>query len=278
MVTALLGGVRLCLAAHQDLLPGSALAATIDKYSATHLTLPPSALKVMPPDSLATCKTLVVAGEFCPEVVVHQWCTGRSLLNAYGPTEVTVCATISHPLIHTCRVNIGSPIANTQVFVLDESHNPVPIGIAGELVVDSHGLARGYHNRPDLTAEKFIPNPFSKTPGSRLYRTGDLCRWLPDGNLEFLGRIDHQVKIRGYRIELGEIESSLRAQGQVREAVVVAREDQPGEKRLVAYVVPAAEGGTTVSAAALPRAVPASRSADAPMIPSAFVFLGGVCR
>src|SRR5262249_8375078 len=233
----LLGGAKLCLASREDLLPGSALAATVDRHAATHLTLPPSALKVMPADSLTTRETLVVAGEACPDDLMYQWSASRSMHNAYGPTEVTVCATISEPLDKTCRLTSGRPIENTQVFVLDQSYNPVPIGVVAELFIASHGLARGYLNRPELTAEKFIPNPFSDAPGTRLYKTGDLCRWLADGNLEFLGRLDHQVKIRGYRIELGEIESALRAQGQVREAAVLAREDQPGDKRLVAYLV-----------------------------------------
>ncbi len=197
------------------------------------------------------------------------------LVNGYGPTESTTF-TCCYQIPAKVEEGIGSlpvgyPVGNTQVYVLDNYLEPAPIGVPGELLIGGAGLARGYLNRPDLTAEKFIPNPFSAAPGSRLYRTGDLCRWLPDGNLEFLGRIDHQVKIRGYRIELGEIETALRAHGQVREAVVVAREDRPGEKRLVAYVVPAAEGGTTVSAAALRDQLQAGLPAY--MIPSAFVFL-----
>ncbi len=199
------------------------------------------------------------------------------LINDYGPSENTVVTTflVEVELISSSGTRIwppiGRPLPNVQIYLLDPNRQPAPIGVPGELYIGGAGLARGYLNRPDLTAEKFIPNPFSDAPGSRLYRTGDLCRWLPDGNLEFLGRIDHQVKIRGYRIELGEIESSLRAHNQVREAVVVAREDQPGEKRLVAYVVPAAEGGTTVSAAALREHLRAGLPTY--MIPSAFVFL-----
>ncbi|MCP4628150.1 MAG: AMP-binding protein, partial [bacterium] len=138
-------------------------------------------------------------------------------------------------------VPIGYPISNTEVYILDRHYNPVPVGIPGELHIGGAGLARSYLNRPDFTKEKFIENPFSDKPGSRLYKTGDLCRYLPDGNIEFLGRIDHQVKVRGFRIELGEIESVLSRHGQVKEAVVIAREDQPGNKQLAAYLVPKKE-------------------------------------
>ena len=165
------------------------------------------------------------------------------LINAYGPTETTITATAFEiaPQLgeHTTpqKVPIGRPLANRESYILDRYGNPVPIGVPGELHIGGAGLARGYFNRPDLTAEKFIPNPFSGEPGARLYKTGDRARYLPDGNIEFLGRIDHQVKIRGFRIELGEIEAVLGQHPAVREAVVLAREEAPGEKRLVAYVV-----------------------------------------
>jgi amino acid adenylation domain-containing protein len=168
------------------------------------------------------------------------------LLNVYGPTETTITATAFEfsPRLGENRIfqriPIGRPLANREIYILDKYGNPVPVGVSGELHIGGAGLARGYLNRSELTAEKFIPNPFSHQPGARLYKTGDLARYLPDGNIEFLGRVDHQVKIRGFRIELGEIESALDRHPAVREAVVLAREDKPEEKRLVAYVV--AEG------------------------------------
>jgi amino acid adenylation domain-containing protein len=163
---------------------------------------------------------------------------GAELHNLYGPTEAAVdvtywaCEQVSGRNV----VPIGKPIANTQIYILDRNYEPVPVGVAGELHIAGVGLARGYHRQPELTAEKFVANPFSREPGARLYKTGDLARYLADGSLEFLGRIDHQVKLRGFRIELGEIEAMLRQHASVREVVVVAQEIARGEKRLVAYV------------------------------------------
>jgi aspartate racemase len=162
------------------------------------------------------------------------------IINGYGPTEnttFTCCYTVKDERELTPSVPIGRPIANTRVYVLDSYQHPVPVGMAGELYAGGDGVARGYLHQPQLTAERFLPDPFSGKPDARLYRTGDLARWRPDGNLEFLGRLDSQVKIRGFRIELGEVEAVLRAQTEVREAVVIAREDMPGDKRLVAYLV-----------------------------------------
>ncbi|MBD2293370.1 amino acid adenylation domain-containing protein [Anabaena sphaerica FACHB-251] len=157
--------------------------------------------------------------------------------NMYGPTETTIWSTLYKLDIHKQQVLIGRPIANTQIYVLDDNLQPVPIGVIGELYIGGDGLARGYHNRPDLTDKKFIPNIFSTETKARLYKTGDLVRYLTDGNIEFLGRIDNQVKIRGFRIELGEIEALLSQHPEVKETVVVVREDNPGDKRLVAYIV-----------------------------------------
>jgi amino acid adenylation domain-containing protein len=169
----------------------------------------------------------------------------NELWNLYGPTETTIYSLASKVFAAANSVPIGQPVANTQVYVLNSSLQPAPIGVPGELYIAGEGLARGYLNRPDLTAERFIPNPFSRKPGMRLYRTGDMVRYLPDGNIEFLGRSDHQVKIRGFRIELGEIETVLEQHPAVRQAVILARDATPGDSssvsesgiRLLAYVI-----------------------------------------
>jgi surfactin family lipopeptide synthetase A len=182
-------------------------------------------------------RVVTVAGEACSGDLVARWAPGRRFCNLYGPTEATIWTTIAECTDGRQRPPIGRPIANTQVYLLDSYLRPVPLGVPGELCIGGVGLALGYRNRPDLTAERFMPHPFSDEPGARLYKTGDLARYRPDGLLEFVGRLDHQVKIRGYRIELGEVEACLRQHPAVREAVVVAREDKPGDQRLVAYVV-----------------------------------------
>jgi amino acid adenylation domain-containing protein len=164
---------------------------------------------------------------------------GATLLNVYGPTEVSIDATsfACTPQDKDAIVPIGRPIANKQVYILDDHFQPVPLGVAGELFIGGEGLARGYLNRPDLSAEKFIPNPFGHSPGARMYRTGDLARFLPDGSIQYIGRVDNQVKIRGFRVELGEIEAILATHPEVRECVVVARDDPQAGKNLLAYVV-----------------------------------------
>ncbi|MBL8300772.1 MAG: amino acid adenylation domain-containing protein, partial [Rhodanobacteraceae bacterium] len=192
---------------------------------------------------------VVVAGEACAPALVEAWRATRfpvELINEYGPTETTVWATA-----HVCTpdgpndaVPIGRPIANTQVYILDGHGRAVPIGVTGEIYIGGAGVARGYHARAALTAARFVADPFGATPGARLYRTGDVGRWRDDGTIEYRGRNDDQVKIRGYRIELGEIETRLAQHAAVRSAVVTAREDTPGDKRLVAYVVPQAEAAT----------------------------------
>jgi amino acid adenylation domain-containing protein len=189
------------------------------------------------PESVTTVN---LAGEALkPELVEEVYGLGRvrAVYNLYGPSEDTTYSTYA-PVGCGRRVTIGRPVANTQVYILNESLEPVPPGVTGELYIGGAGLARGYLNRPALTADKFIPDPFGVRPGARLYRTGDLGYYSPEGEIEFLGRVDQQVKIRGFRIETGEIESVLRRHPQVRESVVLAREDVPGDKRLVAYVVP----------------------------------------
>jgi acyl-coenzyme A synthetase/AMP-(fatty) acid ligase/acyl carrier protein len=193
------------------------------------------------------------------------------LTNVYGPTE-----TAMHVTIWDCErggkhrvIPIGRPVGNTQTYVLDNQMQPVPIGVAGELYIGGVQVARGYVNRPDLTAARFVPDPYGPEPGGRLYRTGDRARYRDDGGIEFLGRIDHQVKIRGYRIELGEIETVLGQHPGVAEALVMAREDVPGDKRLAAYVVPRSEDGLKIGEL---RNYLMARLPDY-MVPSAFVLL-----
>ena len=185
-------------------------------------------------------RVLLTGGDKLNHRPVHK--LSFRLINHYGPTENTVvstCAEVSAQDASHSAPAIGRPLPNTRAYVLDSQLQPVPIGVPGELLVGGVQLASGYWNRPELTAEKFVPDPFSGEVGARLYRTGDLVRYLPDGNIEYLGRIDDQVKIRGFRIELGEIEAVLAEHPAVRQAVVLAREGAPGDKRLVAYVVPA---------------------------------------
>jgi len=182
---------------------------------------------------------LLVGGEPLPSMLRQELgpMAKDGIYNMYGPTETTIWSAM-HPVTETSgTVPIGRPIANTQIYLLDENMEPVPVGVPGELYIGGAGLARGYSSNPDLTAERFVPDRFARVEGQRLYRTGDKARYLPDGNIEFLGRIDQQSKIRGYRIEPGEIEAVLREHFLVANAVVIVREDTPGARRLVAYVV-----------------------------------------
>lgn len=232
----LCSGASLYIGTQDSLRPGTDLMQFLRKQSITQVTLPPTALAALPKEELPNLQTLIVAGEACNPKLIAEWSKGRHFFNAYGPTESTVCATVSQYTGNT-QMTIGRAIANIQIYILDHNLQPVPIGVPGELYIGGDGLARGYLNRPELTKEKFISNPFKKTEGSRLYKTGDLARYLPDGNIEFLGRVDNQVKIRGFRIELDEIEKLLIQHPDVKQAAVIAREDIPGDKRLLAYVV-----------------------------------------
>jgi amino acid adenylation domain-containing protein len=201
------GGAALVLADRHDLLPGEPLLSVLEQYAVTTVLLPPSALAALPAAALPQLTTLIVGGEACTPEVVAPWLCGRSVFNAYGPTEASVCTTMFGCVADGRMPALGRPLANTRTYVLDGAGEPVPVGVAGELYIGGAGLARGYLGRAGLTAERFVPSPFAS--GERLYRTGDLVRWRADGNLEFLGRIDDQVKVRGLRIELGEIEAAL---------------------------------------------------------------------
>ena len=232
-------GATLYLTTKDAIMPGTPLVESLRSYGITHVTLPPSALTVLPNEELPNLQTIIVAGEACSSELIKQWSVGRNFFNAYGPTEASVCATIAKCNPEDEKVTIGRPIANTQIYILDSHLQPVPVGVLGEIHIGGVGLARGYLNRLELTQEKFISNPFSDKPHSRLYKTGDLARYQPDGNIEYLGRIDNQVKIRGFRIELGEIENVLTQHPLVQEGIVVAKVDKTGDKQLVAYLVPA---------------------------------------
>jgi amino acid adenylation domain-containing protein len=215
-------------------------------YQITILWLTAGLFHLMVDERLADLKSvsqLLAGGDVLSTAHIQKLLTHHpniKLINGYGPTEnttFTCCYTIVDPQQITGSVPIGRPIANTQVYILDRYLSPVPIGVAGELYIGGDGLARGYLNRPDLTTEKFIANPFIENVTSHLYKTGDLVRYLPDGNIEFLGRLDNQVKIRGFRIETAEIEAVLNQHHLVQQCMVIAREDEPGNKRLVAYIV-----------------------------------------
>jgi amino acid adenylation domain-containing protein len=246
ILVTLLAGATLVLAPQEALLPGPELLRTLTDHAVTVATIPPSALAVLPHEALPLLRTVVVAGEACSEDLVARWAPGRSFINAYGPTEASVCATMGACAPSGGKPSIGKPMSNVRVYVLDARRNPVPVGVPGELYIGGIGLARGYLNRPELTSERFVAGALPEEPGGRLYRTGDLCRFRPDGDIDFIGRIDHQVKVRGFRIELGEIEAALAEQPGVRDAAVLAREDVPGDTRLVAYVVLEAGAGVSV--------------------------------
>ncbi len=220
------------------------VATQIGRHGVTHMQCTPTLASMLlqgeDAGALASLRVLLIGGEAFPASLAAQLAqiSPAQIVNMYGPTETTIWSSTHAVDGRDESIPIGRPIANTELYVLDTERRPLPLGVAGELYIGGDGVTRGYLNRPELTAERFVPDPFRKADGARLYRTGDLARWRPDGVMEFLGRIDHQVKIRGHRIELGEIESALTDHVGVREAVVIAREDIPGDVRLVGYVIP----------------------------------------
>ncbi len=333
-VMALRNGATLVLTRQDTLASGPDLLRLLREQRVTTVTLPPSLLSVLSPaavgtDALPDLDTVIAAGERCTNEIVRAWAPGRAFFNAYGPTETTVCASMYRcdPAAASFGAwpfggpPIGKPISNFELYVVDPAAGvglqPQPIGVPGELVIGGVGLAQGYMNRPELTAERFVQSPFDRTQmtqigkdpqepnrstswqstpsasasshafpaaADRLYRTGDLVRWLPDGAggglLEFLGRIDDQVKVRGFRIELGEIESVLREHPAVQDAVVaVVREGAPGDL-LAAYVIPAGEAGAPAAPAELPGILRAHLRARLPeyMVPAAFVVMDAFPR
>jgi amino acid adenylation domain-containing protein len=234
---ALLTGAALAVVPDERRL-GEDLAAFLAGAGVTHVTLPPAVLAGLAPEAVSPQTVVITAGDACPAEVAARWSAGRVMFNSYGPTETTIDATLWRCRPQAGPVPIGSPVANTRVFVLDGFLQPVPPGVAGELYVAGAGLARGYLGRAAVTAGRFVACPFGPA-GARMYRTGDLARWTTGGELVFTGRADDQVKVRGFRVEPGEVEAVLAGHPAVAQAAVIAREDTPGDKRLAAYIVPA---------------------------------------
>jgi amino acid adenylation domain-containing protein len=270
---ALLTGSCLRLVDRDTLLSGEAIARELRDGGITAMAIPPSLLATIPEGDFPALRSIIVGGEACPAALANRWAPGRTFINAYAPTETTIFATAERcagPYVE--KPPLGEAIDGAVIHLLDPRDlEPAAAGEPGEIHIGGPAVARGYLGRPELTAERFIPDPWSGTPGGRLYRTGDLANPRADG-LEFLGRIDQQVKIRGVRIELGEIEAVLRRHPAVREAVVAAPEDEarPGEKRLVAYVVPDGPARVRDLRGHLESQLPEA------MVPSAFVFLAGM--
>ncbi len=305
-------GAQVVIAGREVAVDGLRLQQQIERLGVTMMQAPPSTWRLMLSAGWAGAPQLrmLCGGEALPPDLADALLErGRELWNMYGPTETTIWSTICRVERGRRPLTIGRPIANTTVYILDPQLRPQPVGVVGELYIGGAGLARGYLGRPELTAERFVPSPWSVVSGqlqpaenkeqrtknkaqgaldqgqpttdngplttdNRLYRTGDLARWLPDGTIEYLGRADFQVKIRGHRIELGEIEAALRALPETREAVALAREDTPGDQRLVAYIVPRAGQELTISAL---RPALRERLPDY-MIPTALVLLDALPR
>ncbi|MZF85520.1 non-ribosomal peptide synthetase, partial [Streptomyces sp. SID5643] len=267
----LLSGATVVLAGRDEVRDADALRALIAREDVTVLQATPSLWHALTAEDDGALKGVraLVGGEALPSGLARTLtATTASVTNLYGPTETTIWSTACD-ITADARVSIGRPLLNTRVYVLDPALRPVPAGVPGELYIAGAGLARGYHGRPALTAERFVADPLGP-PGTRIYRTGDVVRWTADGTLEYQRRVDEQVKLRGFRIEPGEVESALLAHPSVGRAAVVVREDRPGDRRLVAYVVPGA-----ADAAPDPAALREHLTADLPdyMVPAAFVTL-----
>ncbi|MBK7992403.1 MAG: amino acid adenylation domain-containing protein [Blastocatellia bacterium] len=256
----------------------------IKRHKVSHLQCTPSLARVLTTEeeakeAIKELKMMMVGGEALTTSLAKELINviKGELHNMYGPTETTIWSS-THKVEANDRVlntvTIGKPIANTQIYIVNEALELVPVGVAGELLIAGEGVVRGYFQRPELTSEKFIANPFSKSQTGKLYRTGDLARWLDDGTIEFLGRLDHQVKIRGFRIELGEIETLLLQHPEVSQAVVIAREDKRDEKKLVAYLVTKNSDETLPSTSEIQTYI--RQQLPEYMVPSAVVYLQSI--
>jgi amino acid adenylation domain-containing protein len=237
----LITGAKVVLATRDEAVDGKHLIELLRKSRTSVMQATPATWRLLLEagwEGNHSLKVLCGGEAFPQDLVAPLLDRGTELWNLYGPTETTIWSTVYQIRSKEEPILIGHPIANTQIYILDRALQPVPVGVIGELYIGGDGVARGYLNRPELTAEKFVPHPFHENPKERIYNTGDLARYRLDGTIECLGRIDHQVKVRGYRIELGEVENLLRQHKAVREAVVLTREDIPGDKRLIAYMVP----------------------------------------
>ena len=270
---ALCSGACLVLASRDELQAGAPLLHTLERQRISHVTLPSAVLALLPADAALQPLHLVVAGDVCPPALVRAWSQRHRVYNAYGPTEATVCATIfACAADHDGPVPIGAPMAGVRIRILDDHDQLVGVGVVGEIHVGGIGVARGYLNLPDASAQRFVRDPFDADPDARLYRTGDLGRWDALGRVEYVGRRDFQMKIRGIRIEAGEVESALLGADGVREALVLGLPDARGDRRLVAYVT--ARDGHVLSVDALRERLAGTLPAAA--VPSAIVVLDGM--
>jgi amino acid adenylation domain-containing protein len=273
---AFAAGATLCVTRRETRMSGPALAEMMRREAITHAVLTPSVLGGLPREPFPALRTISVGGDNCPAELATRWSPPQStsrLLNCYGPTEATIYA-VAKECLGTFRKEppIGRPLGNIRLHLVDPAGRPVPVGVPGELWLGGEGLARGYLNRPELTAERFLPDPFAPRPGERLYRTGDLARSLPNGDVEFLGRVDRQVKVRGLRIELGEIEAALGQHPSVAECAVLVL-GHAADKRLVGFVVARRETGEETGPLVAQLREHLRQTLPDYMVPASFLFL-----